>query len=186
MIIGAFLLSVPFVFPLGSSRFVVTFGLTLLYIGSTFLLIAALVTSVPERATAKALALVGSHSYSIYLWHQPIGQWAVPKLNHLIGTEQNWFFYTAAYMIGSVLFGIFMASLIEFPVLRLRDHLFPSRGRPLTVSLPKPLEQTASLSVGANEGDMISMEKPAAQPSCVIPGMPDGSTPRTAVRSPEH
>jgi hypothetical protein len=39
----------------------------------------------------------------------------------------KWLVYAAAYIVGSVLFGIIMANLIELPVLALRDRLFPSR-----------------------------------------------------------
>lgn len=174
VVLGLFLLSLPFLFPLGSSQFIVTFGLTLLYVGSGFLLIAALVTAVPRGRSAALLAFVGSHSYSIYLWHRPFVRWAAPKLDHVVGGGQNWFFDTGAYLTGSILFGILMATLIEFPVLRVRDHLFPSRGRPLTVSSPKPNEDEEIIPPAANREDTISLEEPTAvQLGCAAPTPPD-------------
>jgi peptidoglycan/LPS O-acetylase OafA/YrhL len=134
LLAGTLLLCPAFVFWLGFSRFVITFGLTLIYIGSGFLLIVALVSRVPRHRTAKALAYAGSHSYSIYLWHMPVALWIVPNLNRWPSLGQNWFVYTGAYLVVAISFGILMAALIEFPVLRMRDHFFPSRGRPLTVS----------------------------------------------------
>jgi hypothetical protein len=35
--------------------------------------------------------------------------------------------WIGVYLVGSILFGIAMAKLIEFPVLRLRDRFFPAR-----------------------------------------------------------
>jgi hypothetical protein len=100
-------------------------------------------------------------------------------LNRLGSFGQNWFVYTAAYVISSFAFGILMAALIEFPVLRVRDHLFPSRGRPLTVSteasdpsgedLPPPL-------IGALE------EPEAVQPESRSAMLPSGLTMRVAAR----
>jgi peptidoglycan/LPS O-acetylase OafA/YrhL len=183
VVLGALLLCLPFFFSLGSSQFIVTFGLTLLYVGSGFILIAALVIPALGRAAA-AVAFVGSHSYSIYLWHRPFVQWAVPKLDRVVGGGQNWFFDTGAYLIGSISFGILMAMLIEFPVLGVRDHLFPSRGRPLTVT--KPQEADKNLPPATNQDDTIPPEKPrAVELSCAAPAIPARVILRVAARDPE-
>lgn len=158
LMLGVLLLAPAFVFPLGSTRFIYTFGLTLFYIGSGFLLIVALVSRAPQHWTGRALAYAGSHSYSIYLWHLPIAWWAVPKLSRFPSFDRNWFIYAGAYLIGSVSFGIVMATLIEFPVLRLRDYFFPSRGRPLTVSTITPG------SASPQNGDAVTIEKPSSAP----------------------
>jgi len=151
-----------FIFPLGSTPLIITIGFMLLYVGSGFLLIAALVTPVSRRGPVNALAYAGSHSYSIYLWHMPIALWAVPKLNKILGTSENWFIYAGVYLLGSVLFGILMAALVEFPVLHLRDRLFPSRGRPLTVSGVKPNEEDESLPSSPGDRDMHAPKEQGA------------------------
>jgi hypothetical protein len=57
-----------------------------------------------------------------------------------------------------------MAALIEFPVLRVRDHLFPSRGRPLTVSAAQRDEENKNLRWRAAERDANTVEgAPAVQ-----------------------
>lgn len=162
VLLGILLFCPAFIFPLGSTPLIVTVGLTLLYAGSGFLLIAALVTPVPHSGIPKALAYAGSHSYSIYLWHMPMAMWAVPKLNRTFGTAENWFVYAGIYLIGSVFFGILMAALVEFPVLRWRDHLFPSRGRPLTASGTKANEEETNLASPPADGDTLTVNEPTA------------------------
>ena len=162
LLFGTLLFCPPFIFRLEIHPLIVTVGLTLLYVGSGFLLIAALVTPVPDRGPAKALAYVGSHSYSIYLWHMPVTMFVVPKFIRILGTTENWFVYAGVYLIGSVLFGILMAILIEFPVLHLRDRLFPSRGRPLTVAGTGSAEGGKSLPLSPQGEDIITAEELSA------------------------
>ena len=131
---GLLLLSPVFCFELKTSPFIFSYGLTVCFLGSACLLIALLTVSVSERPIPRAIAFVGSHSYSIYLWHMPVVAWVVPLLVGAVKEQRNWFVYFATYVFGSVFFGIGMAALIEFPLLRLRDRLFPSRGRPLAVA----------------------------------------------------
>jgi peptidoglycan/LPS O-acetylase OafA/YrhL len=80
----------------------------------------------PVRILGTACAFVGTYSYSIYLWHIPFQAFAAGVLRRLFGirfdsVEQFWF-----YLTGSIVFGILMAKLIEFPVLGLRDKFYPT------------------------------------------------------------
>jgi peptidoglycan/LPS O-acetylase OafA/YrhL len=131
---GLLLLLPVFCFELKTTPFIFTCGLTLCYLGSACLLVALLTVSVPDRAIPKAFAFVGSHSYSIYLWHMPVAIWVVPLLAGAVKEQRNWFVYFTTYIFGSIVFGFVMSALVEFPLLRLRDRLFPSRGRPLAVA----------------------------------------------------
>jgi len=45
----------------------------------------------------------------------------------------SWWLTSLLYIVGSLLVGLTMASVIETPMLRVRDRLFPSRSRPLTL-----------------------------------------------------
>jgi peptidoglycan/LPS O-acetylase OafA/YrhL len=69
-------------------------------------------------------AWVGRYSYSIYLWHiivRDAGKFT------LIHSPMSASATTILYLAASLGVGIGMASLIEMPVLRLRDRFFPSR-----------------------------------------------------------
>ncbi len=129
---GLAMLTPAFCFVLKKTPWIYTYGLTLFYVGSACLLVSMLAIKIPDRALPKAIAFVGSHSYSIYLWHVVIMVWAVPLLAGPVKAERNWFVYFATYVFGSIAFGIAMSMLVEFPMLRLRDRWFPSRGRPLS------------------------------------------------------
>lgn len=134
MLIGTLFLVPAFAFSLESTRFISTFGLTLFYLGSGLILIAALVTDVEQKRIMRMIAYVGSHSYSIYLWHIPIAEWLVPWAKASMGHYWNWGIYFILYFLGSICSGIVMAVIIEFPILKIRDRLFPSRANPLSTS----------------------------------------------------
>lgn len=110
---------------------VVTLGLTLIYLTAGALLCLLLVNPFPVTALTRAGGYMGTHSYSIYLWHYPMMMWGVPLMHKAAGTQLPWAVVTPAYMVLSVALGIGMAKLVEFPVLKLRDRLFPSLSRPL-------------------------------------------------------
>src|SRR5262249_45569707 len=101
--IGVLLLLPAFYFP-RHTPFIFTYGLTLFYLGSGCLLVAALGWQTPTTRIASAVAYTGSHSYSVYLWHMPVALVAFAVIN-------NWFIYAATYLIGSIAFGVGMAIL---------------------------------------------------------------------------
>ena len=75
---------------------------------------------------ARALAGVGAHSYSIYLWHIPVIFWCgrglkqeLPSLPYLPSVT--------LLVCASLVVGWGAARLIELPVLKFRDRFFPSR-----------------------------------------------------------
>ncbi len=68
-------------------------------------------------------AEIGKYSYSIYLWNLPTHFW-LTKFTNL--AAENWFLYILIYWTGTFVLGIGTAKLIEYPVLCLRDKLFPS------------------------------------------------------------
>ena len=123
---GVCLLAPAFYFPLESTRFIYTYGLTLFYIGSGCLVVSALGCRVPSSSFASATAFIGSHSYSVYLWHMPVAVGAA-VVNILLFHGKIWIAYAAVYFLGSIVFGVGMAICTELPTLRLRDRLFPSR-----------------------------------------------------------
>jgi peptidoglycan/LPS O-acetylase OafA/YrhL len=110
------------VFPV-EDRNMHTWGFTLMYLGSGFLVAKAVAFegSAPIRAMSNLLASMGVYSYSIYLWHM-FYQVRVLAQFHITSFPM----WSACYVPGSILFGIVAAKAIEFPVLRFRDRVFPS------------------------------------------------------------
>jgi peptidoglycan/LPS O-acetylase OafA/YrhL len=139
---GLLLLTPAFCFVLKTTPFLYTFGFTLVYVGSACLMIALLTVQIPNRLFARAAAYVGSHSYSIYLWHVPILIWVAPLLSGATKAQRNWPIWFATYVLGSIIFGIIMSAIVEFPVLRLRDRWFPSRARPLSAEGAAAVQRT--------------------------------------------
>jgi peptidoglycan/LPS O-acetylase OafA/YrhL len=132
-------------------HFLLMFGLTFLYLGFGGLLVLTMeVQNVLSGATARiaervgtGCAFVGMYSYSIYLWHDPliaatqVSMRKFPQI-HLPGLALFFF-----YLLGSIALGIVFARLIEFPVLRFRDRLFPR--------LQQPRDRTAPAFVSATD-----------------------------------
>jgi peptidoglycan/LPS O-acetylase OafA/YrhL len=124
-LLGAVLFIPAFVFPLEETMVIGSVGLTLFYLGAGLLLLSILSVNLPENALVKCLGFLGSRSYSIYLWHVNVNGFIV-YLEQQYG-QLNWFVYAVLYLLGAVLVGVYMARLVEIPVLKLRDRLFPSR-----------------------------------------------------------
>jgi peptidoglycan/LPS O-acetylase OafA/YrhL len=128
---GILLLSPAFIFPVDSTPIIFTVGLTMFYLGSGGLLTGIMGMELPRTRLVAAVAYVGSHSYSIYLWHLAAQQWLMMFVMRMVLRTENWFVGAAVYLAGAIIVGIVMALAVEFPVLRLRDRWFPSRSRPL-------------------------------------------------------
>ena len=129
-ILGVASLAPAFVYSLETTPWITTFGLTLFYLGGGLLLIAALGLDGNQRAL-RPLAYIGSHSYSIYLWHVPV----LLLLLRVLGTRGGWPLHFALYLVAVVGVGVAMALLVEFPVLKARDRWFPSRARAMELPL---------------------------------------------------
>lgn len=123
LVLGVFLFIPAFIVEL-NSPFILSLGFTLLYIGSGLILIAFIDdASVPTRLS-RSLAFIGAHSYSIYLWHMPLSSVLDVWRHHSPGPI-NWYIYLVLYLGGSIIFGILMSKTVEYPVLKIRDRLFP-------------------------------------------------------------
>ncbi len=106
--------------------FTYTLGFVCAYLAFGTLLLVALY---PERPTViepggatRFLGWLGAYSYTIYLWHIPVLsalRYGGPKLGLALTL--------LAYYAGSIAVGVGASKLVEMPVLRLRDRLFPSR-----------------------------------------------------------
>jgi len=126
------LLSVCLVLPI-QNRFMLTAGLTLVYLGFGCVLMLCLhVQGVLPRRLAKpveqigkSFAFVGMYSYSIYLWHTAFLGWGPGFVSHVFHARLNALTSFVFYLTASITFGILMSRLIEYPILRMRDQILP-------------------------------------------------------------
>lgn len=80
----------------------------------------------------RGLAWIGLYSYTIYLCHVPF---AARPFRRAIATfvpgsvpgEVRWVVGMSVYFAGAVLMGWIMSRLVEYPMLKLRDRLYPRR-----------------------------------------------------------
>lgn len=141
ILIGIWLFIPVFAFRLPQHAYIYTLGLTQVYVGSGLIVSALVVGGIPSNWFTRGMGYCGAYSYSIYLWHIV----CVPMVKYWFSTARGGsrpeaVLALACYFVGSVVMGIVMARLIEIPVLRLRDRLFPSRSRQMTA----PEETTAA------------------------------------------
>jgi peptidoglycan/LPS O-acetylase OafA/YrhL len=123
LVLGVLAFIPAFTMRLDKEVFVPTVELTLLYLGSGLIVVAVAGWEPKLNKITKGIAFVGSRSYSIYLWHLPFHEAIVTK--YLAFT---WYTYAVSYLVGSIVVGVVMYWLVEFPALKIRDRLFPEMG----------------------------------------------------------
>lgn len=107
--------------------FIVTFGVILFFLGAGMILVWMV-----EREHLFGgglwgpIAYIGSHSYSIYLWHAMV----LTKTKFL--AEKSYPIYWAVSASAAIGVGILASLIVEFPVLRLRDKLFVNKSSHIT------------------------------------------------------
>jgi peptidoglycan/LPS O-acetylase OafA/YrhL len=118
---------------LADMRFLVTLGYTLMYLGfGTLLVLSMKVRGVLPMAAAKitepigsVVAYIGMYSYSIYLWHIAVSHWEPILVEKVFRVQEGWVAGYISYLAASVTLGILMSCLVEYPILQVRDRLFP-------------------------------------------------------------
>jgi len=130
--VGIVFLLPAFCFPLETTPFILTYGLTLFYLAGGCLLVSAIGFQSPSNQVGSAIAYIGSHSYSVYLWHVPLELIVATLISSVLSAEYGWFAYAVTYLIGVIVFGIAVSKIVEFPILRFRDRFLPSREIPLS------------------------------------------------------
>jgi peptidoglycan/LPS O-acetylase OafA/YrhL len=84
-----------------------------------------------NSASARFLGLLGRNSYSTYLWHEAAIGFCPAFFVQRTHLASSWLGYCLLANMLAWTIGIVAARLVEFPALKLRDHLFPglARGR---------------------------------------------------------
>jgi peptidoglycan/LPS O-acetylase OafA/YrhL len=117
---------------LGQSGFLNTVGFTFLYLGFGGILAVVLCSRAAKRLVrlpSAWLAPLGVYSYSIYLFHMPVRRASLVVIDRFApGLPFPLSF--GLYMAASIVAGVVISRLLEIPVLRVRDLVFPSRVEP--------------------------------------------------------
>lgn len=116
--LGALMTVPAYVLPY-EDPFMLSFGLTFLYLGYGAVLAAVLTMErSPAGPLERPLAMIGFYSYSIYLWHFPV---------YFALRWMGWNAVTRwSYFVASPAVGVIAAKLVELPALRLREAWFPA------------------------------------------------------------
>lgn len=119
---------VPAVFLPTTDPFVYTVGFTLIYIGFGAMLVLSLYKENRKRPQpgiiTRAIGAMGVYSYTLYLWHVPMAQ-IFAAIAARFGMVNQYLLH-ALYFAASIVVGVATSKLVEIPVLKLRERLFPS------------------------------------------------------------
>ena len=143
---GMLLLAPAFVLVVDRTVWLTTYGLTLIYVGGACLLCGVLGRPPKTTTLVRGLATVGYYSYSVYLWHMPVKDWFAPLFRIGLGIPKTYLTEAATYFTLSIVGGIVLAKLVEFPMLKLRDRWFPS---PTALPVPEPVAPTPAVQAAA-------------------------------------
>jgi len=169
VISGVLLLTPAFVFQLETTPFIFTAGLTLFYLGSGMLLVGILLCDLAQNRITALVAILGSYSYSIYLWHMAVRNWGVPLVKKVCGLSLGFGCLTMVYLVGSLATGVLMAKIIEVPSLKLRDRWFPPRNQDVIEPSPQSTPMQAGPEKLCNPQSNYQKRK-----SCAIFGIKKG------------
>lgn len=110
-----------------TSSFYSTVGFTLNYLAFSIVLVVVLSgeSYVRRSAILRFVALLGSYSYTTYLWHMLVKR-SFSMMRQAGVLDLGWLGEFIGYSVASFGVGYLMAQLSEKPVLTLRDRFFPS------------------------------------------------------------
>jgi peptidoglycan/LPS O-acetylase OafA/YrhL len=117
----------PVIFLPSTDPIVYTVGFTLVYIGFGTMLLLSLYQEDRKRPqpgiALRAIGSMGTYSYTLYLWHVPLAQAFAGLASRF--PSVNPYLLHAIYFMTSIVTGVVLSKLVEIPVLRLRERLFP-------------------------------------------------------------
>jgi peptidoglycan/LPS O-acetylase OafA/YrhL len=109
-----------------AAPYMATFGYTANYIGfgALMLLLYGYDGWIIHTKPYKLVVWIGRYSYGIYLWHLSV-RTPLEKLAHKLPPSCAWIFLFAMQYVAAILLGAIATKLIELPMLKIRDRLFP-------------------------------------------------------------
>jgi peptidoglycan/LPS O-acetylase OafA/YrhL len=144
------------------SRFTWTIGHVLAYCGYGLILISTVHGFAGPRAAwlenpvVRAVAFIGVYSYPIYLWHIGLGQrpshWLLDHGVFSRWSTLQWITVNGVWIVFMIVVGVTLSKLVEFPMLALRDRLYPSRATTIDARQPKS-EPDEVRAIGGSQGD---------------------------------
>jgi len=144
---GLLLLSPAFFFEVDVTPWIWIAGFLAIACASAMILV-GMQGAVSRNPFTAALGYIGARSYSIYVWHLAVRYWVSDKIAQRLGG--NFYLSSVLFFVLSIVCGIGMAALLEQPMLRLRERLFPSPDRgvhPATASVRPVIGAGASATV---------------------------------------
>ncbi len=122
----------PAAFLFMDNPIVYTLGFTTIYVSFGTMLLMCLYTEKRKRpkpgVSARAIAKMGVYSYTIYLWHVPMAQVFLNLTARF--PDVNQYLMWALYFVSSITVGVVLSKLIEIPILKLRERMFPPPASP--------------------------------------------------------
>jgi peptidoglycan/LPS O-acetylase OafA/YrhL len=125
-LLGIALLATYFVLKCVSGLANYTLGVSSYYLGCGIVLSYLIVANPRGGPIFRWMAWLGAFSYSIYLWHVPVNV-GLESLMQRFPDRLPYLVWVAVTYLISLVVGVVMAKLVEYPVLRIRDRFFPSR-----------------------------------------------------------
>ena len=121
---GCLLLLPTVFFRLETTRWMHVWGFSVFAVAGLCLVLWALGRSqLSPHPVMRALAWIGFYLYSIYLWHIPVARFLGTSVGGYL-TRDWWPFL---FLAASIVVGVYLGKLIEWPMVRLRDRWFPRR-----------------------------------------------------------
>ena len=124
--LGIVVVAIPLLQGGGGTAYMSTIGYTVNYLGfgALTLLIYGYHGALIRNSLYRAIAWIGTYSYGIYLWHLSVRE-PLTNLAKRLPESIAWLFLVVAQYAAAIVLGVIATKLVEFPVLQLRDRLFP-------------------------------------------------------------
>jgi peptidoglycan/LPS O-acetylase OafA/YrhL len=96
----------------------------------------------------RIMAWIGRYSYEIYLWHLSVREPLAHLAEHL-DPRVGWVALLVAQYVCAIILGVLVTEIVEFPMLKVRDRLFPRGPAHLPPTNPICASKAVSARVGA-------------------------------------
>ena len=130
LISGCVFILPAFIFRIEANPWISVYGVISFYLGAGMIVMGCINSTTLSKKYFAKLAKLGTYSYSIYIWHMPVRESILPQFYRLISplfSPISWQVNLLSYILGSIIFGLIMANIIEYPILIVRERWFPDK-----------------------------------------------------------